>query len=227
MDKLLGKFPLDYLQYLYMKKLVTERFMINGKDVFENESLELYEGEKFKKHPSINIYVSNYGRVKSKDGKIEKQKEEKHGYLYIDIPFKDKEFDKDIHNNKKHKYRTNVVCAAIDKNDEIETIKREKFDAHPYLQIYKNKRGYFFSKEYGTNNRYYYKTINSKNGEQLFLVPVYIYRLVAETWIPNPDTNKYRQVHHIINNGYNNTIFNLMWVTIDQHRSIERRSVKK
>jgi hypothetical protein len=49
----------------------------------------------------------------------------------------------------------------------------------------------------------------------------YTYRLVAETWLSKEG---YNEVHHIINNGYNNSIFNLMWVTNKQHSVIENRT---
>jgi hypothetical protein len=47
-----------------------------------------------------------------------------------------------------------------------------------------------------------------------------VYRLVAETWCERPDTNVYNTVHHISNNGMDNRVYNLLWVTKDQHRQI-------
>lgn len=48
-----------------------------------------------------------------------------------------------------------------------------------------------------------------------------VYRLVAETWCVDPDKPaECNEVHHIDNNGYNNTPENLMWVTRAQHWKI-------
>ena len=50
-----------------------------------------------------------------------------------------------------------------------------------------------------------------------------VYRLVAETWCSSPDKPKeFNVVHHIDNNGYNNTPENLIWVTQEQHCKIHR-----
>ena len=42
-----------------------------------------------------------------------------------------------------------------------------------------------------------------------------VHRLVAETWIPNP--NHYEQVNHIDGNKDNNSVENLEWVTRSQN----------
>ena len=48
-----------------------------------------------------------------------------------------------------------------------------------------------------------------------------VYRLVAETWCIDPDKpSAYNIVHHIDNNGYNNTPENLIWVNKEQHSRI-------
>ena len=48
-----------------------------------------------------------------------------------------------------------------------------------------------------------------------------VYRLVAENWCINADKpSAYDTVHHIDNNGYNNTPENLIWVNKEQHSQI-------
>jgi hypothetical protein len=221
-ETLLIDLPIDYLQHLYEQKLVSEGFKINEKNVYEDEKLELYNGEKFKKHPNTNLYVSNYGRIKM-GGKIIKQELEKEGYLYIPIPYTSFMYNEAICSIKEYKYHTpSLVFKKIETDKEIEPIKGEHYDSHPYLPIHRNKRGHYFSKDYD-NNKYFYKTTIAKNGGQTFFVPIYVYRLVAETWCFNPMPDEYTEVHHIINNGYNNTIFNLLWVTHSQHRIVEKR----
>jgi hypothetical protein len=74
------------------------------------------------------------------------------------------------------------------------------------------------------NNGYLYVNIKSirKN------IPEKVYRLVAETWIDRPDKSEfpdeksfyYNTVHHVSNNGYDNRIENLTWVTEWQHAMI-------
>jgi hypothetical protein len=62
-------------------------------------------------------------------------------------------------------------------------------------------------------------------------IPEKVYRLVAETWIERPKSGEYpdsktfyyNTVHHISNNGYDNRIENLIWVTGWQHVMIHPR----
>jgi hypothetical protein len=46
-----------------------------------------------------------------------------------------------------------------------------------------------------------------------------VYRLVAETWCERP-SEIYDTVHHISNNGMDNRVINLLWVTREQHSEI-------
>jgi len=46
-----------------------------------------------------------------------------------------------------------------------------------------------------------------------------VYRLVAETWLKKDD-DKRNIVHHIDNDGYNNRVKNLIWVTAKEHAKI-------
>ena len=56
--------------------------------------------------------------------------------------------------------------------------------------------------------------------------PQYVHRMVAETWIPNP--NGYEQVNHIDGNKDNNCVENLEWTTPSQNiRHAFRTGLKK
>jgi hypothetical protein len=67
----------------------------------------------------------------------------------------------------------------------------------------------------GTNG-VYVKALNDKAYD--------VHRLVAETFLPIKDTNGL-QVHHKDNNAYNNSVYNLQWVTRAEHDEIHNKTV--
>jgi hypothetical protein len=228
MEKLLSDLPIDYLKHLAnlhklaKQKSSLEEFKINGKNVYEDDTPELYSGEIFKIHPGINIEVSNYGRLRCKSG-IVKQELKKEGYPYIVFPYCLSDLENDISDKKEYKYRTPIAIDLINQDKDVSEIKYEHYTEHPYLGLCINKRRLVFAIEYKTNRKIFFSISEiTKNGDKIIPIPIYVYRLVAEAWIPKPDG--YTEVHHIINNGYNNTIFNLMWVTNEQHKIIEERN---
>ena len=157
------------------------------------------------------------------------KKEEKKGYLYVDFSYSteklDKEFDRSFDGKQytdRNRFWTPVVCPMIDIDENITHNKGEKYVFHPYIRIGKTESGHYFSDDY-YNKRYYFKVYNNEKKGKYITIPIYVYRLVAETYLDNPNPRKYSQVHHILNNGYNNSVFNLMWVTDEQHRWIEER----
>jgi hypothetical protein len=52
-----------------------------------------------------------------------------------------------------------------------------------------------------------------------------VYRLIAETFLEKPQNGSYH-IHHITNNGYDNSISNLIYLTKDQHDQVENSVVK-
>jgi hypothetical protein len=76
--------------------------------------------------------------------------------------------------------------------------------------------------------------MNGKIAEQLNEAPDYLYvlnkkyklyRLVAETWCERPEgETKGLQVHHISNNGFDNRVDNLLWLTPELHRQINHKT---
>jgi len=135
----------------YVKPKPPEPVLINNIPIHKNQSMELLEGEIFKKHPEKDVEVSNLGRVKQGDCILEQYDPKNNGYLFVDIKSTSETFSKKV------------------------------------------------------------------------------YRLVAETWLGRNDfrdfseaikSSRYNTVHHISNNGYDNRIKNLMWVTEWQHAMI-------
>lgn len=57
----------------------------------------------------------------------------------------------------------------------------------------------------------------------------YIYQLVAKVWLdtPNDFKNEIYEVHHIDNDGYNNTVDNLIWVKKCQHGHIHSKNISE
>jgi hypothetical protein len=222
-ENLLGIYPLEYLKFKFKQKYLPENkfYIINGCSVNENDDINNLNGEIFRKHPYLPVYASNYGRIKNNE-KIMEQKSLKDGYLYVDIPY-------DVENLKRETWEeylkmengmeTPIVEEAMDYN-ELDTNKceHEKFEWHPKIQIgvsnYGKIKNWYNGKHYGK----YFKVFHNK----FIIISIYVYRIVAETWIENPNYKIYNIVHHISNNGYDNTIFNLMWVNKKQHNEIEK-----
>lgn len=88
-------------------------------------------------------------------------------------------------------------------------------------EVINSKTGRTLKPSLGANG--YYRVNLRKNGKTK---TVYIHRLVAETFIPNP--NNYNEVNHIDENKANNAIENLEWVShkanINHATCIQRRA---
>lgn len=52
-----------------------------------------------------------------------------------------------------------------------------------------------------------------------------VWNLVAETWLKTPldKTDKIYHVHHLSNNGYDNSVYNLIWLDKDTHAKINHK----
>jgi len=113
----------------------------------------------------------------------------------------------------------------------MELLEGEIFKKHPEKDVEVSnlgrvKQGDCILEQYDPkNNGYLFVDIKSIRKT----IPEKVYRLVAETWLERPDTKElskvqknecYNTVHHISNNGYDNRIENLMWVTEWQHAMI-------
>lgn len=70
---------------------------------------------------------------------------------------------------------------------------------------------------------------NHQNGGWLFLdcpdcpaidKKIYVYTLVADTWLDRPDIAEEMHRHHINNNGYDNRASNLIFLTNEEHSKI-------
>ena len=119
----------------------------------------------------------------------------------------------------------------IHKNKNLEPLEGEIFKKHSekgveVSNLGRVKYGDCILEQYDPqNNGYLFVDIKSKRKT----IPEKVYRLVAETWLERPyfkglskenKSLRYNTVHHISNNGYDNRIENLMWVTVWQHAMI-------
>lgn len=53
----------------------------------------------------------------------------------------------------------------------------------------------------------------------------YLFQTVSKTFFTKPDKMGY-QIHHITNNGYDNSVGNLIYLTEDQHKEVEKSVTK-
>jgi len=227
----------DFLKNLYFNSRGVEFRVFNNTD---NESFfnEAFLNVFAKEHPFLKIMVGWAGNVfiytmeKEKgDYKELDIKEQNNGHLYVDLHYSieklNNELDKSFEGSQyteKNKYWTPVVCPMIEVDENITYTKGEKYILHPFIRIGKTLSGHYFSDDYYNNNkRYFYKIFNDEKKGDYISIPIYVYRLVAEAFLNNPNPRKYNQVHHILNNGYNNCALNLMWVTDEQHCWLEGR----
>ena len=72
------------------------------------------------------------------------------------------------------------------------------------------KRGAGYPLKVSYSNRGYQMVAAGHNG-----LPQYIHRLVADTWIPNP--NQHKEINHINGDKDDNRVENLEWVTHSQN----------
>lgn len=233
--KLLSKYSIDFLKESFNNRIDTEEYNeIKKFNIYKNIEPNLLNGEEFKQHPYIPIYASNYGRIKYSD-RILFQKDLGNGYIYIKVPYEKYKLIKESREGRNKIKPENYLSTPI--VEEVVEYKSYKSSAnykwHPYMYIgitsnleiinvYKDK--FINGIKYANEN--FMKIFNEKinNGINFIEIPIYVYRLVAETWLENPNYKNYKTVHHISNNGYNNTIYNLIWVTDDQHKGTSGNS---
>jgi hypothetical protein len=90
----------------------------------------------------------------------------------------------------------------------VSNIGRVKYKGEFADQIYDNIQGVL-----------YINTNNTKHPRED------VHRLVALPWLNNNKGDDYRAIHHINNNGYNNSIKNLLVVTPAQHEMIHIKGI--
>jgi hypothetical protein len=83
----------------------------------------------------------------------------------------------------------------------------------------KNKNGYILTPQKNQNG--YYRIGLTKNKK---IKRYYLHVLLAKTFLPNPENKP--QVHHKDNNGYNNSLENLEWVTNTENQNYAENKKK-
>jgi hypothetical protein len=109
----------------------------------------------------------------------------------------------------------------ICKNMQIEPLNGEIFEKYKSTNIEVSNIGRIkledeILKQYKIYDGYLYVCLPYSVQNYPPYIPDLVYRLVAETWVIKND-EKLNIVHHISNNGYDNTRENLMWVNYWQH----------
>lgn len=159
-------------------------------------------------------------------------------YTLKDLQAEDKKARIDNRNNAERKKES---YSFIDSNE----IPNEYWKVWPYNEKYlvsnlgrikfKLKEDFLLVKQVDRNNDGYL-TLNKElfqedygiTGTSDLLKNPFVYRFVADTWLDeevakcSEDPNCPLIVHHIDNNGYNNNVENLMWVTSCEHRQIHK-----
>ena len=95
----------------------------------------------------------------------------------------------------------------ISNTGRVRSIDRSITDINGVVKNYKSRELHP-----SVNSSNYKKVCLKKNGK---LYNRYIHRLLAETFIPNP--NNYTQINHKDGNKYNNNLSNLEWVTVSEN----------
>jgi hypothetical protein len=229
--KLCGKKIFDFLPE-YKNKYLEMNGSYIRKDILKSlDAKSLAEG-KFIPHPYIPVEIDNYGTIKYL-GDILEEKCIKNGdgYPYVNVLYEIEKLRNERKENKKreNKLSTPIVEKAVEYENKKYPINRYgDWPWHPCIQIGvtdNSKIINLYPKDNGYPNVNFGNIFKEKinNGIKFVEIPIHIYRLVAETWLENPDYCKYKTPHHISNNGYDNSIYNLMWVTDVQHKIIENR----
>jgi hypothetical protein len=100
----------------------------------------------------------------------------------------------------------------------LKALPRKIITKNGVIRCYKERIRDIYAKQTG----YYGTPLNRDNGKKYILV----HRLVAETFIPNPDNKP--EINHIDGNKMNNNFANLEWVTSkENHLHAQRIGLKK
>jgi hypothetical protein len=245
MGKIDKKVPIEYLDYLvklwdnnyntgyisFENRQFPEKLFlkIDGEYIYVSEKEKL-SGEEFFEHDYLPVFVSNYGRIKSKkNGEPIKQKVYfgKNGspYFYVKLEFNIPELIKETFSEN---MRNDIEFTSPIVIDKIESYSEfDKSDIlgnhHPYIRIVVNKNGsIIWENEYAKKDKDMFIKFKEQNDRDspYINIPFHVYRLVAETWLKNEDRKYYTVVHHKINNGFDNTIYNLIWMEYYEHKKL-------
>lgn len=103
----------------------------------------------------------------------------------------------------------------------------ENYEVSSDGEVRNTKTGNYLTKSHSKSNNYYKVTLTvSINGKSRPL-PIEIHRLVAQTFIPKPQTNERLVVDHIDDDKHNNDQSNLQWLTYRENALKAKRNKKR
>lgn len=91
-------------------------------------------------------------------------------------------------------------------------------------EVRNTKTGDYLTPSYSKSNGYYKVTLCVYKDGKSKSFPVEIHRLVAETFLTKPNTNKRLVVDHINNDKHDNNTSNLQWITYSEN---SRKAARK
>ncbi|STX00280.1 NUMOD4 motif [Kluyvera ascorbata] len=93
----------------------------------------------------------------------------------------------------------------------------ENYEVSNEGEVRNTKTGNYLTKSRSKSNNYYKVTLTVYVNGKSNPFPIEIHRLVAQTFVPKPQTNERLVVDHIDDDKHNNNLSNLQWLTHNEN----------